>query len=261
MVPDGQTDPSPGVVQPAIRVRKRPPVSPSPPPSPIEPAPDPRTSEHSAQAPTPIKVLLVDTHHLVLEGLAILLMGESDFDVVATASSVEDAAARAAESSPDVVVLDPDLGGEDGLRLMDQLGSGAPSPRVLALTALDNPDVLQQAVAAGVTSYLLKRARFTEVAAATRQTAAGETVISPEFVRRFVSPEAASEESEAAHLTLREQEVLEHISAGATNARIAQQAGISVRTAQKHVENLFTKLGVHDRAALVAEAFRRGLLR
>lgn len=222
---------------------------------------DPGATEHSAAAPTPIKVLLVDSHQLVLEGLTTLLGGESDFDVIGTASTVHDAAARAAEGAPDVVVLDPDLDGEDGLQLLDELAGRAPAPRVLALTALDNPDVLQHALAAGVTSYLLKRARFSEVVAATRQTAAGETVISPEFVRRLVSPGAASEASSVAHLTLREQEVLEHISAGATNARIAQQAGISVRTAQKHVENLFTKLGVHDRAALVAEAFRRGLLR
>lgn len=231
-------------------------MSSSTPPPPGEPD----ATEHSAATPTPIKVLLVDSHQLVLEGLTTLLGGESDFDVIGTASTVHDAAARVAESAPDVVVLDPDLDGEDGLQLLGQLAESSPSPRVLALTARDNPDVLQHALAVGVTSYLLKRARFSEVAAATRQTAAGETVISPEFVRRLVSPNAAAEESSAAHLTLREQEVLEHISAGATNARIAQQAGISVRTAQKHVENLFTKLGVHDRAALVAEAFRRGLL-
>lgn len=233
----------------------------STPPPPTDAIPDPRATEHSAETPTPIKVLLVDSHQLVLEGLTTLLTGESDFDVIGTASTVRDAAARAAESAPDVVVLDLDLDGEDGLQLLDRLPERAPSPRVLALTALDNPDVLQHALAAGVTSYLLKRARFAEVAAATRRTAAGETVISPEFVRRVVTPSAASGDSSAAQLTLREQEVLDHISAGATNARIAQQAGISVRTAQKHVENLFTKLGVHDRAALVAEAFRRGLLR
>lgn len=108
---------------------------------------------------------------------------------------------------------------------------------------------------------MLKQGRYGEIVAAIRQTVAGETVISPQFLRRLVTQPSPSESEPPVQLTAREQQVLDQISAGATNTRIAQQAGISVRTAQKHVENLFHKLGVHDRAALVAQAFRRGLLR
>lgn len=202
----------------------------------------------------------MDAQRLVLDGLAALLELESDLEVLATAATVDAATAGLADASPDVVVLDPDLGGEDGLAVIDQLpGAGRP-PRTMVLTALDNPDLLQHALAKGVTSYVLKQGRYGDVAAAIRHTAAGEAVISPRFVRDLVSRTSASEEPPI-QLTLREQEVLEQIGAGATNTRIAQRAGISVRTAQKHVENLFHKLRVNGRATLVAEAFRRGLLR
>lgn len=220
-----------------------------------------RSAGSTEEGPYSVKVVLVDAQHLVLDGLAALLELESDLEVLATASTVDAAAARVAESSPDVVVLDADLAGEDGLRLVTQLARSDQVPRTMVLTALDNPDVLRRALQVGVTSYVLKRGRYGEVAAALRQTAAGEAVISPQFVHRLVPRSPASADVPPAQLTLREQQVLDQISAGATNSRIAQQAGISVRTAQKHVENLFQKLGVHDRASLVAEAFRRDLLR
>lgn len=229
---------------------------PSPPAS-AEPGPSGSTSERAR----PVGVVLVDAQHLVRDGLAALLGLESDLEVLATAATVDAGAARVAESAPDVVVLDPDLGDEDGLGLVDQLTGAEQPPRLMVLTAVDNPDALQHALARGATSYVLKQARYGEIAAAIRQTAAGEAVISPQFLRRLVTQPSPSESEPPAQLTVREQQVLEQISVGATNAHIAQQAGISVRTAQKHVENLFHKLGVHGRAALVAEAFRRGLLR
>lgn len=223
--------------------------------------PNSRSAGSNQEALYPVRVVLVDAQHLVLDGLTALIGLESDLEVRATASTVDAAAARVAESSPDVVVLEPDLGGEDGLPLVARLAGSDRAPRTMVLTALDNPDVLQRALQAGVTSYVLKRGRYGEVAAAIRETAAGEAVISPQFVRRLVSRSPATEGIASPQLTSREQQVLDQISAGATNTRIAQQAGISVRTAQKHVENLFQKLGVHDRASLVAEAFRRGLLK
>lgn len=233
------------------------PMSRPPPPS----AAEPRPSDSTSEVARPVGVVLVDAQHLVRDGLAVLLGLEFDLEVLATAATVDAAAARIAESSPDVVVLDPDLGDEDGLGLVEQLTGTERPPRLMVLTAVDSPDALQHALARGATSYVLKQGRYGEIVAAIRQTAAGEAVISPQSLRRLVTQPSPSESGGPTQLTAREQQVLEQISAGATNTRIAQQAGISVRTAQKHVENLCHKLGVHGRAALVAEAFRRGLLR
>lgn len=235
-------------------------MSPSAPESPTEPAS--RAREHATDRRLSASVLLVDAQRFVLDGLAALLELESDLEVLGTAMSVDAAAAMAATSPPDVVVLEPALNGEDGLGLLHRFAAGEQRPRTLVLTTQDSPEALHRALAAGVAGYLSKRARYDDVASAIRQTAAGETVISPQFVRQLVSPSASPQQAlSAVQLTLREQEVLEQIAAGATNTRIAQKAGISVRTVQKHVENLFHKLGVTDRATLVAAAFRRGLLR
>lgn len=195
-----------------------------------------RASESNTQADRTIDVVLVDANYLVLDGLATLLRRESDLEVVATVRTVDDAAACVANSAPDVVVLDPDLGGEDGLRLVDRLEETDHPPRTMILTAMDHPDVLQHALGLGVTSYVLKQKRYEEVAAAIRQTARGEAVISPQLERQLGSTSASSEHTPPASLTVREQEVLE-------------QFGVS------------RKPGMHSRASLVAEAFRRGLLR
>lgn len=110
-------------------------------------AAEPRPSGSTRGAARPVGVVLVDAQHLVRDGLAALLGLESDLEVLATAATVDAAAARVAESSPDVVVLDPDLGDEDGLGLVEQLAGTERPPCLMVLTAVDNPDALQHALA------------------------------------------------------------------------------------------------------------------
>lgn len=223
--------------------------------------------DRGAEPPTPtvdhgtLKLVLVEADELVLAGLASLLDHEADFAVAATATTVAGALEATTSSAADVIVLDPDLRAHDGLDLLEQLPTDRQRPRTLAFTATDDPEALRRALAGGIDGYILKQAGHHALADAIRRTAQGQTVISPEFVFRLIDQPRASDNPPSAALTDREQQVLEHISAGASNAQIAASLHVSQRTAQKHTENLFTKLGAGNRAEVVAEGFRHRLLR
>lgn len=179
--------------------------------------------------------------------------------VVAVAATVDEAHAAVARARPDLVVLDPRLADEDGLRLITRLRADGRDTRVMILSEDRSPRTLQRAFSAGAHSYMCPRCPYDDIMDAVARTAAGETVVGPELVHQLVA--AVSADSRApVELSAREQEILEHISRGATNAEIAGQLDVSIRTVQKHLENLFRQFAVHERAAVVAEAFRQGLL-
>lgn len=207
-----------------------------------------------------IRVVLVDDHDLVREGLRSLLGRYEDIVVVGESGTVEDAVAEVAQRAPDLVLLDLRLGQGSGVEVAERLRAGGSSARILVLSVHDTSRHLREALAAGADGYLLKSTSGAALADGIRKCAAGETVIGEEFVPKLLDEVSRGVPLGAAEVTARERQVLELVSEGLGNRELAERLEVSVRTAQKHVENLFKKLGVHDRTELVSQAFRRGLL-
>ena len=208
----------------------------------------------------PTRIVLVDDHDLVREGLRSLLGGFEDIDVVGEASDVDSAVAEVMRLEPDLVLLDLRLGDGSGVDVAARLRSGGSATRILVLSVHDASRNLRQSLAAGADGYLLKSTSGTALADGIRRCVAGETVIGEEFVPKLLEDVSRGVPLGAAEVTAREQQVLELVAEGLGNPELADRLSVSVRTAQKHVENLFKKLGVHDRTELVSQAFRRGLL-
>ncbi len=208
----------------------------------------------------PIGVVIVDDHSLVREGLRSLLAQFDDLSVIGEAGTVADAVAVVSETAPDLVLLDLRLGDEEGVDVARQLREMGSTVTILMLSVHDTSRHLRDALAAGADGYLLKSVAAADLAAGIRSAVAGETVIGQEFVPKLLEDAQRGVPMGQPDITTREQEVLELVADGKGNREIADQLGISARTAQKHLENLFKKLNVHDRTEMVAHAFRRGLL-
>lgn len=206
-----------------------------------------------------LRLVVVGAPNLLRDCLLCVLEGQSGTEVAAVAATVAEALAAVAGASPEVVVLDPQLVGEDGLSLIAELRKDGQDAKVMIVGEDQSPHMLRRAFNAGASSYMSPRCTAEEVLDAVRRTAAGQTVVGPDLIRELVAAASAATRGPG-ELSVREQQVLEHISCGATNAEIARQLDVSVRTVQKHLENLFRQFGVHERAAVVAEAFRQGLL-
>ncbi len=210
--------------------------------------------------PGQIGVVIVDDHSLVREGLRSLLSQFDDIDVVGEAGTVADAVQVVTTIEPDLVLLDLRLGEEEGVDVARQLRAGGSTVTILMLSVHDSSRHLREALGAGADGYLLKSVAGADLAAGIRSAAAGETVIGQEFVPKLLEDAQRGMPMGQPDVTKREQQVLELVADGNGNREIAEELGISARTAQKHLENLFKKFSVHDRTELVAHAFRRGLL-
>lgn len=206
------------------------------------------------------RVLLVEDHALVREGLRAVLSQFEDVLVVGEAGSVGEAVAVVEETNPDVILLDLRLGDESGTDVARELRARGNAAKILVLSVHGTSRSLRDALAAGADGYLLKSVSGHQLAAGIRGVAAGDTVVGEEFVARLVEDAARGVDVHAGDLTDREQQILQLIAAGSSNRELGEQLGISVRTVHTHVQNLFKKFDVHDRAALVTQAFRSGLL-
>ena len=207
-----------------------------------------------------IRVVIVDDHALVREGLRSLLGQYGDIAVVGEAGTVEDALEAVETLRPDLVLLDLRLDGEDGAEVARRLRATGSKVRILVLSVHDTSRHLREALAAGADGYLLKSVSAASLADGIRGAAAGQTVIGQEFVPKLLEDASRGVPMGEPELTPREQQVLELVAEGLANREIAEKLGISTRTAQKHLENLFKKVGVHDRTELVTRAFRQGML-
>ncbi len=201
-----------------------------------------------------IRVLVVDDHAVVREGIRHILEGESGFAVVGEASNGADAVRLAAEQRPDVVVLDVSMPGESGLRVAPRLREAAPEARVLIMSMHDNAEYVREGVRAGASGYLLKDSAAAELRLAVRAVHAGGSYFSTPAALGL-SAESAQREPSAATpsldvLTAREREVLGGIARGLTNKEIAGELGISHRTVETHRESLMRKLGIRTVAGL-----------
>jgi len=206
----------------------------------------------------PIRLLIVDDHPVVRNGLHGMFAGDSEFEVVGEAADGAEAVAYAQSLAPDVVLMDLRMPGMDGVAAIQKLASLEVRAKVLVLTTYDTDSDVLPAIEAGATGYLLKDTPRAELLRAVRAAARGEAVLSPTVATKLLGQVRAPAKDD---LSKRELEVLALIAKGATNREAAAQLFISEATVKTHLLHLYAKLGVSDRAAAVATAFARGLLR
>lgn len=208
------------------------------------------------ETPSRIRVLLVDDHRVLREGLERILGLCTDLEVIASAETGEDALLLVPRLRPDVVLLDLALPGMHGLDVIPMLLRQEYTPRILVLTVHDDDEMATKAVRAGAHGYVLKSTSSQELVAAIRRVAAGGNYYDPVVVRGFVREgQSASEQ-----LTERETDVLRFAADGLTNREIAGRLFVSVDTVKSQLESVYRKLGVSDRTHAVAVALRRNLL-
>jgi two-component system, NarL family, response regulator NreC len=210
---------------------------------------------------TDIRVLVVDDHAVVRSGLRALLDREHEIAVVDEASTADEAVFRMIEHKPDVLLMDVTMPGTSGLEAIPKLLQASPATRVLMLSMHDDPRYVREAFAAGASGYVLKEAADTEVVAAIRTVAAGQSYVNPSLGARMAEAEAKSAaEAKADPLSEREHEVLRMLALGHTNQEIAKALYISVRTAETHRAHIMQKLGLASRADLVRYALAHKLI-
>ena len=209
------------------------------------------------------RVLIVDDHPVVREGLAGALAVEDDLTVVGSSADGAEAVQVAADMQPDVIVMDLHMPGLSGIEATRQIVGASPHIGVLVLTMVDEEDSVFAAVRAGARGYLLKGASPEDILRAVRSVARGEAVFGPGVAERmlgyFTAAHTRPRPAPFPHLTDREREILHLVASGARNADIARQLVISPKTVRNHISNIFTKLQVADRADAIEQAHAAGL--
>ncbi|HSO70195.1 MAG TPA: response regulator transcription factor [Arachnia sp.] len=226
----------------------------------------------SRPVPDPIRVLLVDDQALVRMGFRLVLESQPDLVVVGEASDGDTAVALAHQLGPDVVLLDVQMPGRDGIQATALITEQVPDSRVLILTTFDLDEYVYAALRAGASGFLLKDALPAEMISAVRAVAAGDAVLAPRITKRLLEKYAqqlplpsADRDQARRHprlvgLTEREYDVLAHVARGLTNAEIASNLSVSPATVKTHVGSILTKLGVRDRVQAVIIAYETGLV-
>ncbi|PPG15297.1 DNA-binding response regulator [Rathayibacter sp. AY1E8] len=215
-----------------------------------------------------VRVLLVDDQELVRVGFRIILESEPGIEVVGEARTGLEALQRASELRPDVICMDVQMPGLDGLAATREIVADPRlCSRVLILTTFDRDDYLFEALSAGASGFLLKNASPEELVEAVQVVARGDAMLAPDVTRRVIErfasvPEhtpAAAEHSAVADLTEREREVLVHLARGWSNAEIAAELFVGEATVKTHVSKILMKLGVRDRIQAVVFAYEHGI--
>jgi DNA-binding NarL/FixJ family response regulator len=214
-----------------------------------------------------IKVLIADDHPFFRDGLRVLLEATADTELVGEANDGDEVVALAAESKPDVILMDLRMPGLGGIEATRKVLKGSPEIGILVVTMVEDDDSVFAAMRAGARGYLLKGADKDEMLAAIRAVKRGEAVFGPGIARRliryFSSPTPASSRtlrrSIFPDLTDREREILDLLAAGHNNQEIADNLFLSLKTVRNYVSNIFTKLQVADRAHAIIRAREAGL--
>lgn len=216
----------------------------------------------SRNAKAPIRVFLLDDHEIVRRGVADLLSGEADIDVVGEAGTVEEAVRRIPAATPDVAVLDARLPDGSGIEVCRIVRDIDPSIRCLILTSYDDDEAVFAAVLAGASGYVLKQIRGAGLIDAVRQVAAGRSLLDPRVTERVLERVRGGEREDArlASLNAQERRILELIADGMTNREIGRTLFIAEQTVKNNVTSLLSKLGMQRRtqaAVLGAEVRQR----
>jgi DNA-binding NarL/FixJ family response regulator len=209
---------------------------------------------------TPIRILLVDDHAVVREGLRLVLGQQPDLAVIAEAGSPDEAIEAAEREQPDVVLMDIALGPEDGVAAIDVLRTRLPQARVLVLTMFHDPETVRQCLLAGATGFLVKGATSADVIEGIRAVHRGEHYLHSS-IAGLVIEDSLRWSRQAAALSRREHEVLSLLGGGRTPARIGEMLGISVHTVRHHLGSAAVKIGVRGSEALARYAREHGFAR
>jgi DNA-binding NarL/FixJ family response regulator len=206
-----------------------------------------------------IRVLIVDDHPIVHDGVIAILRPEKGIEVVGSASTVAQALDRMAALAPHVALLDLRLPDEDGLQGIERIAAAFPAVRVITFTAYDADEYVFAAIKAGAKGYVLKGSPAQELVRAIRQVHAGDSYLSP-AIGATLARQVANPRRGRGLLSARELAVLRLVAAGQSNQQIADSLTITERTVKFHVTAIFNKLGADNRAQAVALAGKRGLL-
>ena len=211
----------------------------------------------------PLSMLIVDDHPVFRKGMRTLLESIPDMEVAGEATTSQEAVEKAVSLQPDVVLMDLQMPGASGLSATREITSTSPHIRILVLTLFEDDDSIFAALRAGAKGYILKDADEEEILRAIRAVGDGEAIFSPAIAIRLVdyfkSSREVIPEVVFPELTEREREILGLIAQGNTNAEIADQLLISLKTVRNHVSNIFSKLQVADRAQAALRARDAGL--
>jgi DNA-binding NarL/FixJ family response regulator len=209
-----------------------------------------------------VRVMVVDDHPLIIEGVRAILEDDDAFTVVAVASGRGEAAKVAAKRAPDVVLVDLQLGEESGLDLIDDLKRVSPHSRVVVLSVRDDAHSVREAVRRGACGYVLKGASRSLLRSAVSRVASGFSLFDPDVTDHLLDRALPRpfERPPTAELTEREREVLRLVAAGMTNEAIAEALELKVETVKTHLSKAYARLDASDRANAVAIAIRAGLL-
>lgn len=209
------------------------------------------------------RILIADDHAIVRAGLRALLHAETDLELIGEASGGYEAIDLVEKNAPDVLVLDLSMPDLDGISVTRNLKPRFPDLRILILTLHEDEALLKEAIRAGASGYILKRAAEAELVSAIQTVLRGDLFVDPSMLRSLIGearPAPASPAKQAEDLTPREIDVLKLIVEGYTNRQIGEKLVISVRTVEGHRANIADKLGVHSRVDLVRYAREHGLL-
>lgn len=201
-----------------------------------------------------IRVMCVEDHRIVREGLALIINQEPDMKMVGSCATVPEALELYKTVRPDVTLMDLRLGGASGVDAIKAIRAENPDARIIVLTMYEGDEDIFRAHQAGATTYLLKDTLSSDLVRVVRQVHAGERPVTPEVQARL------AERASMPTLTSREIEVIALISQGLRNKEVGAMLGITEGTVQIHVKNIFAKLGVNDRTGAVQVAVRRGLI-
>lgn len=205
-----------------------------------------------------IRIVVVDDHPVVREGLVASLEDDPEFQVVGAAGSAEEALPLVTASKPDIILLDLELPGVNGLTAIPNLTAANAASKILILTAYDTDERVLGAIRAGANGYLLKGASLEEIARAIRAVHGGDSYLEPRIATKVFT--ALDPRKRSSALSKREREVLRLVADGLSNKQIGQKLGITERTVKFHVTSIRNKLGAGNRAQAVALAAQRGLL-
>jgi len=220
-----------------------------------------------AQRDHPIRILMIDDHAFLRAGLRMIIESHIGMVVVGEAENRRESLAAIAHETPDIILLDLDLGDENGLDLLPELITAAPDARIILLTGLRDPEVQRRAILLGAMGLVTKQKAADTVIRAIEKVYAGEVWLDRAMIASIlndrvnpnIAPEQNVEAPRIAKLTERKREVIGLIGEGIKNRQIAERMYISEATVRHHLTSVFAKLGVTDRFELVIYAFQHGL--